>query len=165
LAELFENDPPPASPSPPAKAASGKKAKATKTRSKKKAKTKAKAPKTKKAKAKAPKTKKAKARAPKTKKPKTAKAGKTTPSLDKRIEQACLKLTQGARQTRVTLRDLRAELWDVAREDLDGALLALQREKKLVLYREDNSAALRPEDHQAALFVGNEPRHLVLLEA
>ena len=65
----------------------------------------------------------------------------------------------------LTLRDLRARLSDVARDDMDRALLALQREKKLVLYREDNSAALRSEDHQAALLVGNQPRHLVLLEA
>lgn len=151
LAELFRNDAPSALPSEPAsKSSPRKKAKAKKPKAKKGAK--AKKTKAKKAKVKKPKTKRAK--------PVTA-----TPSLPQRIEQACLTLTQGIRQTRVTLRDLRAALRDVAREDLDDALLMLQRQKKLVLYREDNSAALRPEDHHAALFVGNEPRHLVLLEA
>lgn len=86
-------------------------------------------------------------------------------SLPERIETACLKLASGARQTRVKLHDLRRVLPDVSREALDQALLELQRDGKLVLYREDNSAALRAEDREAALFVGNEPRHLVLLEA
>lgn len=178
LAELFKNDPPLAAPSPrapraprkrsPSKAAPGKKAKAKKAPTKKKAQTKK--PKTKKAKpAKAKKTTAAKAKPTKENRQSTTRPARERltppPSLPERIEQACLNLTQGARQTRVTLHDLRARLSDVARGDLDGALLVLQRERKLVLYREDNSAALRPEDHQAALLVGNEPRHLVLLEA
>jgi len=173
LAELFRNDPPPGPPSPVtpraprkksgAKGAPKKKARAKKAPAKKKAKTKKGNP-----------SKTNKTAAEKAKPTKGNRQGATRstresivppPSLPKRIEQACLNLTQGARQTRVTLHDLRARLWDVARDDLDGALLTLQREKKLVLYREDNSAALRPEDHQAALLVGNEPRHLVLLEA
>jgi hypothetical protein len=182
LAELFKNDPPPVAPSPPAlptprkrstsKAAPKKKVTAKKAPTKKKAKTKkAKTKKTKAKKAKPTKAKKwtAKVKPPKENRQSTTQSTREPltppPSLPDRIEQACLKLTQGARQTRVKLYDLRASLGGVAREDLDGALLALQREKKLVLYREDNSAALRPEDHQAALLVGNEPRHLVLLEA
>ncbi|HTA89810.1 MAG TPA: hypothetical protein VK745_09555 [Polyangiaceae bacterium] len=176
LAELFENDPPPAPPSPRAPRAPRKRS-ASRAAPQKKAKAK-KAPAKKKSKTKKPKTKKAKPekarKAPKAKPTKENRQSATRsprepltppPSLPERIEQACLKLTRGARQTRVTLRDLRAHLWDVARDDLDRELLALQRDKKLVLYREDNSAALRPEDHQAALLVGNEPRHLVLLEA
>ncbi|MEI9942427.1 MAG: hypothetical protein WDO69_34865 [Pseudomonadota bacterium] len=180
LAELFKNDPPPAPPSPPAprsrrkksasKAAPGRKTKPQKAPSPKKAET----TKAEKNKAKTNKAKPAKAKqaTPAEKKPPKAKRPRATreplaipQSLAERIEQACLNLTQGARQTRVTLHDLRASLWGVARDDLDSALLGLQREKKLVLYREDNSAALRPEDHEAALLVGNEPRHLVLLEA
>jgi hypothetical protein len=168
LAELFKNDPPSAALSPVAKAAPAKKAKAKKARARKKAQTKK--PKPKKARpAKAKKTTGAKAKPTNGKRQSAARSTSKPltppPSLPERIEQACLKLTQGARQTRVRLHDLRGRLSDVARDDLDGALLALQREKKVVLYREDNSAALRPEDHEAALFVGHEPRHLVLLEA
>lgn len=95
----------------------------------------------------------------------TASASEPAQSLPARIETVCLQLTSGARQTRVKLHDLRRGLPDVPREALDSALLELQRKRKLVLYREDNSAALRAEDRDAALFVGNEPRHLVLLEA
>ncbi len=178
LAELFKNDPPPAPPTPPApraprkssasNAAPKKKTKTKKRLTKKKAK--AKKTKTKKTEpAKPKKTTSVKAKAKKENRPSDAPSSREpltpSPSLAERIEAACLELTQGARQTRVTLHDLRARLGDVARQDLDGALLTLQREKKLVLYREDNSAALRPEDRRAALLVGNEPRHLVLLEA
>ncbi len=165
LAELFANDPPPAPlNSSTSKAAPKKKTKSKKASAKKKAKPKKTKPKAKKAKPKGKKASPKKAK-PKAKEAKKAKLVAPSPSLPERIERACLKLTQGVRQTRVLLRDLRADLSDVAREDLDGALVELQRQKKLVLYREDNSAALRAEDHQAALFVGNEPRHLVLLEA
>ncbi len=94
-----------------------------------------------------------------------ASASSSPQSLPERIEATCLSLTSGARQTRVKLLDLRRGLPDVPRPALDRALLELQRKKKLVLYREDNSAALRTEDRDAALLVGNEPRHLVLLEA
>ena len=178
LAELFKNDPPPAplsAPMPRAprkkSASKGEKAETRKAPAKKKAKTK-------KAKTKKTETKKTKPASARKETPAKSKPTKAKPqgvtrslrepltlSLSERIEQACLSLTQGARQTRVRLHDLRGRLGDIAHDDLDAALLGLQREKKLVLYREDNSAALRPEDHQAALFVGNEPRHLVLLEA
>ncbi len=165
LAELFKNDPLPAPPSPPApraprkkaasKASTPKKTQPKKTQPRKPAKTK--------------KNAKAKASATKARPPRATRATDEslppTPSLLERIEQACLTLTHGARQTRVKLYDLRTSLGDVERDDLDSALLTLQRAKRLVLYREDNSAALRPEDHEAALFVGNEPRHLALLEA
>lgn len=105
---------------------------------------------------------------PREKAPKSAPAASASPSpqsLPERIEATCLRLTSGARQTRVKLLELRRGLPDVPRSALDSALLELQREKKLVLYREDNSAALRDEDREAALLVGNEPRHLVLLDA
>jgi len=182
LAELFANDPPPTPPIPPAprirkkttsKTSSRKKAKTKKALAKKKARKKVNAKEKAQAKsAKRPKPKetpRSKAKPGKAKRPSATRSTDErltpAPSLPERIERACLTVTHGARQTRVKLTDLRANLRDVAREDLDSALLKLQREKKLVLYREDNSAALRTEDHEAALFVGNEPRHLVLLEA
>ncbi len=80
------------------------------------------------------------------------------------IESSCLGLSGGERQQRISLAALRAHLPQVPRDVLDQELIALQRELKLVLYREDNTAALRPEDHEAALVVGGSPRHLVLLE-
>ena len=81
-----------------------------------------------------------------------------------KIESACLELTGGRRQERVRLAALRARLLELPRPVLDTALVTLQRQDKLVLYREDNTAALTAEDHQAALLVGDSPRHLVILE-
>jgi hypothetical protein len=52
----------------------------------------------------------------------------------------------------------------VARGKVDQSLLALQEARRLVLYREDNSAALSEDDRLAALLINNEPRHLVMLE-
>jgi hypothetical protein len=80
------------------------------------------------------------------------------------IEKACLALTGQKRKERVLLARLRSNLGAIPRSSLDEALLLLQRQGKLVLYREDNSAALTPEDHAAALIVGDSPRHIVYLE-
>jgi hypothetical protein len=63
------------------------------------------------------------------------------------------------------LTSLRQELADVERTAVDQALLQMQDGGKLVLYREDNTAALTADDHHAALSINGAPRHLVLLEA
>lgn len=85
-------------------------------------------------------------------------------SLAQQIERACLAISGGARQTRVRLSELRRILGAVSRDSLDHALLRLQDERRLVLYRDDNTAALTDDDHRAALSVGGAPRHLVYLE-
>jgi len=86
-------------------------------------------------------------------------------SLHTRVEQACLSLAGGAKKSRVRLSALRRALPAMSRQQLDAALIDLQRERRLVLYREDNTPALTAEDHAAALVVGDSPRHLVYLEA
>jgi hypothetical protein len=48
---------------------------------------------------------------------------------------------------------------------LDATLLALQDAGRAVLYRDDNTSGLTAVDHEAALYVGDAPRHLVYLEA
>jgi len=86
-------------------------------------------------------------------------------SLGARVEQACLSLAGGAKKSRVRLSALRNALPAVSRQQLDTTLIELQRERRLVLYREDNTPSLTAEDHAAALLVGDSPRHLVYLEA
>lgn len=86
-------------------------------------------------------------------------------SLDARIERACLELTGGRRKERVSLLALRQKLAAVPRPSLDEALFRLERSRKLVLYREDNTSSLTPADHEAALAVNGAPRHLVYLES
>lgn len=85
-------------------------------------------------------------------------------SLTHRVEAACLELANGERKQRVRLSALRASLEDVSRVSLDRALLEMQDQGRAVLYRDDNTAALTAADHEAALIVGNAPRHLVYLE-
>ena len=85
--------------------------------------------------------------------------------VNKQIEQACLALAHGSRKARVRLSALRKQLDGVERGVLDSALIKLQDQGRLVLYRDDNTAALTDDDHRAALSVGGAPRHLVYLEA
>ena len=86
-------------------------------------------------------------------------------SIGARVEQACLSLASGVKKSRVRLSALRSALSAIPRQQLDRALIELQREHRLVLYREDNTPSLTAEDHAAALLVGDSPRHLVYLEA
>jgi hypothetical protein len=74
------------------------------------------------------------------------------------------RLGHGRAKRRVRLADVRQTLAAVPRHRLDAALLAMQSDGELVLYRLDNRAELRPSDHEAALHVGDAPRHLVYLE-
>lgn len=89
----------------------------------------------------------------------------TDVQLGKTVEQACLRLTGGQRQQRVRLARLRELLPQVPRQVLDATLLALQDAGRAVLYRDDNTSGLTAVDHEAALYVGDAPRHLVYLEA
>lgn len=86
-------------------------------------------------------------------------------SVPRQIEAACLSLAGGERKARVRLSELRRHLGTIARDVLDRALLELQDQRRLVLYRDDNMAALTDDDRDAALYVGDAPRHLVYLEA
>jgi hypothetical protein len=83
--------------------------------------------------------------------------------LEERIRRACLQLTGGARHVRVHLHQLRRVLSDVPRAELDAALLAMQRDAKLVLFNLDNQREITAEDRQAALYIAGEPRYVLRL--
>jgi len=85
-------------------------------------------------------------------------------ALGERIRRACLELAGGVSRRRVRLRELRAKLPDVSREQLDRELLGLQRAEKLVLYRIDDPTDVAVEDERAALQVAGVPHHVVYLE-
>jgi hypothetical protein len=84
--------------------------------------------------------------------------------VQRRVCDAVLGLGGGRSKQRVRLAQLRVCLPEVSRPELDAALLELQSGRHLVLYRLDNPAELRPADHEAALLVGGNPRHLVYME-
>jgi hypothetical protein len=73
-------------------------------------------------------------------------------------------LAGGRRKERVRLSALRMQLAAIPRDQLDHELVQMQRQGRLVLYRDDHTSALVHEDHEAALIVGDSPRHLVYLE-
>lgn len=83
--------------------------------------------------------------------------------VEKRVRDACLKLSGGETCKRVRLADLRENL-DVVREELDRALLKMQVDGKLVLFRLDNPMDIKPRDVEAAIHICGAPRHIVYLE-
>lgn len=62
---------------------------------------------------------------------------------------------------RTELSTLRLELDGIGRTAQDNALISLQRDGEVVLYRNDNTRSLTARDHAAALDVAGFPRHLV----
>ena len=82
------------------------------------------------------------------------------------ILAACRTAGGGAAGVRVRLSDLRPRLDGLPREELDAALLALERDGRLALSPLDDPRDIRPEDHAAALAtpVGS-VRHLVHLRS
>ena len=85
-------------------------------------------------------------------------------SIDDAIRDAYLALTRGHWQTRVRLAHLRERLGQHPRAAQDEALLRMQRENRLVLYPLDDPQDTFDADRAAALYLGNEPRHLVYMK-
>jgi hypothetical protein len=79
------------------------------------------------------------------------------------IRDAYLGLTYGEKRRRVRLADLRTQV-GVSRPVLDATLLAMQKDGLLVLYKLDNPAEISEADRESALYIADEPRHVVYLE-
>lgn len=88
----------------------------------------------------------------------------STPDLKSRITTAYFRITGGQRNVRVHLKDLRHEIQDVPRYDLDAALLEMQNERKLVLMHLDDPQERTQEDEQAAIDIFGHKRHILYLE-
>lgn len=84
--------------------------------------------------------------------------------LPERVLQACSRLGGGKLRQRILLADLRRELADVPRDELDRVLLGLQEQERLSLHRLDNAMEVTPEDDRAALSIAGNPRHFAYLE-
>ncbi|BBZ28710.1 hypothetical protein MMAD_30050 [Mycolicibacterium madagascariense] len=65
----------------------------------------------------------------------------------------------------VDLVRLRAELPEISRHELDEALTRMQRAPDVTLIPEENQKTLTPEDHAAAVVIGNQARHLMAIES
>jgi hypothetical protein len=59
---------------------------------------------------------------------------------------------------------LREALPDVSRHDLDGALVRMYRIEGISLVPEENQKTLTARDHDAAISIGGQPKHLIAIE-
>jgi hypothetical protein len=83
-------------------------------------------------------------------------------TLRKRIEAAYLALTHGRKNETVRLARLRAELSDLDRATVDGALgRILKGDKTASLMRHDDPHQLNQADHDAAFSPTGEPFHVI----
>ncbi len=64
----------------------------------------------------------------------------------------------------VGLAHLRSELTDASRPDVDAALHTLYRAPGVSLIREENQKALTSVDHDAAIMIGGQNKHLIAIE-
>jgi len=80
------------------------------------------------------------------------------------VREAYLLLTHGEKRRRIRLADLRRKV-PVPHEVLNDTLIAMQNAGQIVLYKLDNTAEISADDEQAALYVADQPRHIVYLEA
>lgn len=65
----------------------------------------------------------------------------------------------------IKLSKLREHLADIPRSALDGTLAAMFTARRVNLVPQSNQQALTPADHEAALHLGGEHKHLVSIEA
>lgn len=85
-------------------------------------------------------------------------------SIDESIRRAYLARSGHRWEVRVRLAQLREDLGAYAREEQDRALLRMQSEGRLVLYRLDDPQDTFEADRAAALYLGGDPRHLVYMK-
>ncbi len=85
-------------------------------------------------------------------------------SLPDRIRAAFLELTGGRLNTHVLLRDLRPRLADIERASLDQALVGMMRSREAELMRQDNRRELTQADHDSALNIAGEARHILWIK-
>jgi hypothetical protein len=62
------------------------------------------------------------------------------------------------------LADLRRGIRGVAREDVDRALVLMNRRPDVTLVPESNQASLTADDRAAAIVIGNQDKHLISIE-
>jgi hypothetical protein len=83
------------------------------------------------------------------------------PALRQRIRAAYLEITGNKLNTRALLSDIREKLKDIDRATLDEALQRMQRNQEAALYQLDNKVEITNADRAAAIYIGQEPRHIL----
>lgn len=83
---------------------------------------------------------------------------------EQQLQEAYFHLSGGQGNVRVRLAQLRQRLGTIPRSTLDGVLLKLQQEGKLVLSPLDDSREISAADQEAALSVAGFKRHIVYMQ-
>jgi hypothetical protein len=96
-------------------------------------------------------------------KPRPAESSSKPVDSEKNVEIAYYKASGGKWNVRVRLTELRKQLPDVPRTELDTLLLKMQKDEKLVLYPLDYRPEIKPEDEQAAIDIGGYQNHIVYM--
>jgi len=86
------------------------------------------------------------------------------PPLPERIRQACLALSHGGYRAAIRLADLKHALPDVPWGEIEAALLTMQQAAELSLHSIENPREISDADHQAAIRILGQERHLIYLE-
>lgn len=63
-----------------------------------------------------------------------------------------------------SITDLRRALGDLPRQDVDAALKRLIRQRGVLIVPESNQKTLTPADREAAVAIGDQPKHLILIQ-
>ena len=87
----------------------------------------------------------------------------TTATIEDRVRDVYARLTPRPGGW-VSLAHVRAELADAPRADVDAALHTLHRTDGVSLIREENQKALTSADHDAAVTIGGQDKHLIAIE-
>jgi hypothetical protein len=86
------------------------------------------------------------------------------PPLPERIRQACLALSHGGYRVAIRLADLKQALPDAPWREIEAALLTMQQAAELSLQSIENPREISEVDHQAAIRILGQERHLIYLE-
>ena len=86
------------------------------------------------------------------------------PPPTERVIDAYLDHTGGEWHRELRLSELRRTLKDLPRADVDAALVALWRARRLVPYGIENPREMRPGDREAALHIGDNVHHFIRMK-
>lgn len=88
---------------------------------------------------------------------------KVTEDVEEKVLNAYKRLSKGEWDVNVRLADMRNLLSDMERKDFDELLLKMQQDGALVLYKMENPTDISNKDKDAAIYIGDNPRHIVYM--
>jgi hypothetical protein len=88
----------------------------------------------------------------------------TIPNAHEQVRSTYLAVTGGQLKSRCLLRDLRAGVPALTRDQVDDTIRQMVASGEAVLFRLDNRLTITPADVDAALMSGGEPKHILWID-